>query len=106
MPHEQENQAYQTESVHRVTDLQTSSHGLSEEEAHTRLRQYGLNVIQAPKTTLFIILFRQITGNPLTLILAAATLLSYFLGQHISAYYIFGIIIASILFGFWNEYAA
>ena len=38
--------------------------------------------------------------------MAIATFISYLLGQQISSYYIFGIIVASVILGLWNEYTA
>jgi P-type Mg2+ transporter len=86
--------------------LETSLAGLSSEEVHSRQKKYGLNIIHKRKINLLVILLRQFTGNPLIIILGIATLFSYFLGQHISSYYIFGIIVASVFLGLWNEYSA
>ena len=89
-----------------VAELKTSSAGLTPSEAIGRNQIHGLNTIGIRHNGPWIILWRQMTGNPLILILAVATAVSYFLGQQISAYYIFGMILVSILMGFWNEYAA
>lgn len=86
--------------------LKTTISGLSEEEVHIRQRQYGTNIIHKRKINFLVILFRQFTSNPLIIILGIATLFSYFLGQRVSSYYIFGTIIASTLLGLWNEYTA
>jgi len=86
--------------------LKTSLAGLSTEEIHSRQKKYGLNIIHKRRINLLIILLRQFTGNPLIIILGIATLFSYFLGQHISSYYIFGIIVVSVFLGLWNEYSA
>lgn len=80
--------------------------GLTTEEVRKRQKIYGENTIHKKKLNIFVILFRQLTTNPLIIILGVATFISYLLGQHISSYYIFGLIIASILLGFWNEYSA
>lgn len=86
--------------------LQTTSSGLSEREASLRQKQYGLNIFHERKVNIVTIFLRQFSGNPLIIILAVATFVSYFLGQQISSYYIFGIIAASVLLGLWNEYSA
>lgn len=86
--------------------LGTSISGLSSRTILERQKQYGLNVITNKKTNLITIFIRQFTGNPLIIILAIATFVSYLLGQHDSSYYIFGIIVASVLLGLWNEYSA
>lgn len=75
-------------------------------EVKKRQEQYGKNILARKRHNIFSIFFRQFTSNPLILILAIATLLSYLLGQHNSSYYIFGIIFISILLGLFNEYAA
>ncbi len=80
--------------------------GLTTEEVNKRQKIYGLNIIHKRNITFLSILLRQFSGNPLIIILALATFVSYLLGQHVSSYYIFGIIIASILLGLWNEYTA
>jgi P-type Mg2+ transporter len=87
-------------------ELGTSSSGLSSEEINARQKQYGLNIFHKRKINIFAILFRQFTGNPLIIILVIATLFSYFLGQRISSFYIFGTIIVTVLLGLWNEYSA
>jgi Mg2+-importing ATPase len=88
------------------TRLKTQQSGLDEREVTKRQAAFGLNRIDKRKVNFFSILLRQISGNPLLIILTAATLISYFLGQQISAYYIFGMIIVSIGLGWWNEYSA
>ncbi|HSW47932.1 MAG TPA: HAD-IC family P-type ATPase, partial [Candidatus Saccharimonadales bacterium] len=80
--------------------------GLTTAQVLANQKQYGLNIIHSRKINIFSILIRQITGNPLTIILAFATFVSYLLGQHVSSYYIFGIILISISLGLWNEYSA
>src|ERR1035437_8156866 len=89
-----------------LDELETTPEGLSGEQISTFQKQYGLNIIHKRKANLLVILIRQFTGNPLIIILGIATLFSYFLDQHISSYYIFGIIVASVLLGLWNEYSA
>ncbi len=86
--------------------LAVTSVGLSSQDVLKRQKQYGLNTIQTRKVNIFTLFIRQFTSNPLIIILAIATFISYFLGQQISSYYIFGIIIASVLLGLWNEYSA
>lgn len=80
--------------------------GLTEDEAKSRHARYGFNVIHSRDVSIPTILLRQITGNTLILVLAAATTISYLLGEHVSSYYIFAMILLSVGLGFWNEYAA
>ncbi|HXH26374.1 MAG TPA: cation-transporting P-type ATPase, partial [Candidatus Acidoferrum sp.] len=85
-----------------LQELDTKATGLSHLEVERRQKQYGLNTVQSRELNAWKILYRQATGNPLVIILAVATAISYLLGQHTSAYYIFGIILLSISLGFWN----
>lgn len=80
--------------------------GLTQKEAASRLMHYGPNSIKTKKTNAWKIIWRQIGGNPLVIILAVATAVSYVMGEHTSAYYIFAMIILSTVLGFWNEFAA
>src|SRR5258708_10710770 len=86
--------------------LNTTLSGLSETEVIQRQKQYGPNTIHKNRVNFITLLIRQFTGNPLIIILAVATFVSYLLGQHISSYYIFIMIIASVVLGLWNEYSA
>lgn len=85
---------------------QVGEDGLSASEAARRLATYGANTIRGKKFNVWKLLWRQIGGNPLVLILVTATTISYATGQRTSAYYIFGMIILSAALGFWNEFAA
>lgn len=89
-----------------LNKLETQASGLNELEAHQRLKKYGPNIIHQKTTNLLAILIRQFTTNPLILILGVATFISYLLGQHVSSYYIFGMIVLSISLGLFNEYSA
>lgn len=97
--------------VHASTEdalqkIHSSQIGISEEEAKKRLSENGLNTIKKKRVNVFSVLLRQITSNPLTIILGIATAMSFSLGEKGSAYYIFGIITVSILLGFYNEFSA
>ncbi len=87
--------------------LQTNGDsGLTESQIIDRQKQFGLNLLSANKFTVLQLLWRQIAGNPLLLILAIATLISFSLGDRTSSFYILVIILISIILGFWNEYSA
>ncbi len=86
--------------------LQTSARGLSQNEAIERQSLYGKNILEKHRIKIPQLLLRQFTTNPLLLILAVATTLSYLLGQHISSYYIFIMIMVSVVLGFFDEYSA
>ncbi len=89
-----------------LTGLQTRLGGLSNTEALNRQREYGLNTIHKRNVNPLLIFLRQFKDNPLIIVLAVATLISFFLGQQISSYYIFALIFISVFLGMWNEYAA
>lgn len=86
--------------------LGTNLVGLTEHEVRKRQKKSGLNIIHKQKLNIFVILLRQFTSNPLIIILVVATFIAFLLGQRSSSYYIFAIIIASIMLGLWNEYSA
>jgi len=86
--------------------MSTTTSGLPEKEVLERQKHYGLNIIHHRNVNFLTIFFRQFSGNPLIIILAVATFISYTLGQHISSYYIFGMIFVSVFLGLWNEYSA
>lgn len=108
MPYNQlNNQDYWKLPADKILEkLDTKFNGLSEKEVSLRQKKYGLNIIHKRKVNILSILLRQITSNPLIMILATATFISFVLGQHISSYYIFGMIILSIFLGFWNDFSA
>ena len=99
---------YQSLTTDEVTQqLQTDiAAGLTSEQVQARYKQFGPNLLSIKSFNLFSLLIRQFTGNPLLLILVAATLVSFLLGDRISSYYIFAILALSIFLGFWNEYSA
>lgn len=80
--------------------------GLDSEEVSKRHKKFGLNSIRKSSFNPLQIFLRQFTSNPLIIVLAFTTLLTFFVGDKISAYYIFAIILASIILGFWNEFFA
>jgi Mg2+-importing ATPase len=89
-----------------LKSLATQPTGLSDAEAFKRESFFGPNLIHKRRINTFSILTRQVTGNPLTIILTLATLVSLALGQGVSSLYIIGMIALSIILGFWNEFSA
>lgn len=80
--------------------------GLSEAEAARRLERYGPNELApAPRVSPFRLFLRQFS-NLLILILLAATIISYFLGEHLDAAVILAIVLACTVLGFVQEYRA
>src|SRR6266700_2290080 len=95
----QEKMYWQESPEEILQKMQTNPSGLEEKEILARQKQYGLNTIHKKNVNLLTLFIRQFTSNPLIIILAVATFASYLLGQHISSYYIFGMIILSVFLG-------
>lgn len=86
--------------------ISENKNGLTSEQALQNIKKYGKNAIESDELGGLEIFLRQFKGNYLTLILFICTLISFFLGEKISAMYIFLMISVSIILGFWNEYSA
>ena len=81
--------------------------GLSQKEASKKLAEYGLNEIQEDIFASPIKIFlRQIKGNYLLYLLFAASIISFFVNEEITAYTILVVIAIVILIGFIQEYRA
>jgi Ca2+-transporting ATPase len=86
--------------------LEASPQGLSEDAAQERLERYGPNELAAgKKISAWRILLRQF-ANLLILILLAATVISYILGEHLDAWVILSIVLACVVLGFFQEFRA
>src|SRR3989338_11030478 len=89
-----------------LKELNTSNKGLSEQEAESRLKEYGLNEIKEskkiPPWRIFLEQFRSVV----LWILIAATLISAFLREYIDAIVILIIIILIAVLGLILEYRA
>lgn len=78
--------------------------GLSANKANSRLKQYGLNELKQTKgKSAFMIFVSQFT-DLLVLLLIAASIASYFLGEGIDALMIVIIVIMNAVIGFIQEY--
>lgn len=86
--------------------LETRPSGLTEQEVIERQKKYGFNTVGKKQINIFKLFLRQLKNNPLIIVLLAATLVSFLLGQKVSSYYIFALILLSVALGFWNEYSA
>lgn len=85
---------------------QTGEKGLSSKEVEKRQKKFGANIIQQKPFKILSIFIRQLSNNPLIIILMTITIISFLTAEKTSSYYIFAIIIISIFLGFWNEYFA
>src|SRR3990167_10736524 len=86
--------------------LQTSDDGLSTEEAIKRFEKYGDNIIGEKKPPSAIKIFFNQFKSWLILILLSASILSFYLGEHIDALVIIFLVLLSVTFGFLQEYKA
>jgi P-type Ca2+ transporter type 2C len=81
--------------------------GLTEKEAKRRIERYGFNEIKdIGKISSLNILFRQIKNNFIIYLLSIAMILSFSVGEPITAYVILIVILAVVLTGFFQEYKA
>ena len=79
-----------------ISSFHTHVSGLTNTEAIRNHHRFGFNTLNSKKISIFSILFRQVKGNPLIILLAIATTISYLLGETVSGCYIFAMIIMSI----------
>ncbi|NTW51038.1 MAG: cation-translocating P-type ATPase [Chlorobiaceae bacterium] len=86
--------------------LETSSDGISSQEAVNRLARQGLNTIEAVRGRRSWQLLMDQFRNVLILTLLVATVLSAFLGHGIEAVAILIIILFAVLLGFFQEFRA
>ncbi|HEX7481944.1 MAG TPA: HAD-IC family P-type ATPase, partial [Candidatus Bathyarchaeia archaeon] len=86
--------------------MQTTSNGLTQNEAEKRLTKYGSNLLKPKKTSNTLSLLLTQFKSPLIIILIFAGALSFFLGDSVNAAIILTIILVSSLLGFWQERGA
>jgi Ca2+-transporting ATPase len=95
---------YSLPSQDVITGLGSDQSGLAQEEARRRLEKFGYNELeQEEATSPASILLRQFK-NVLVVILIAATLMSFALGEAIDAFVILAIVFAIAVLGFFQEY--
>jgi Mg2+-importing ATPase len=83
--------------------LNSTTTGLSHDEARVRLSDVGANALRSHGARPFAVLGRQLR-NPLLILLVAAALTSFAVGERTSAAIILLIIVLSVGLGFFNEY--
>jgi P-type Ca2+ transporter type 2C len=86
--------------------LGTGPQGLSDEEAQARLQSFGPNELAAARKISPLLIFIRQFFNILILILIAATVISFTLGERLDAYVIMAIVLACAVLGFVQEYRA
>src|SRR3989344_6779566 len=81
--------------------------GLTEKEAKKKLEQYGFNEIKDISVISPLKIFlRQVKNNLVIYMLVIAVIISFFVGEPITAYVILAVIIIVITTGFFQEYRA
>lgn len=86
-----------------ITDLKT---GLTTEQADLRLEQFGLNELEQVKPeSIWSILLRQV-NSVIVWILAAAAIVSFFLGDNLEGFAVIAVIFINAITGFVLEYNA
>ncbi len=83
--------------------LHSTTTGLSPEEAARRLAEFGPNAIRSHSAGLLQVLGRQLK-NPLLILLVAAALTSFYVGERTDSLIILAILSLSVGLGFFNEY--
>jgi len=89
-----------------ISKLGSDLSGLREEEARSRLGQFGYNELEREKKPSSVAVFLRQFKNVLVIILLAAALISFTLGETVDAAVILGIVFAVSLLGFFQEYRA
>ena len=89
-----------------LRQLDTTSQGLSTQEAERRLREFGPNSLVRERRFASILDFLRYFGNPLVIVLLAASFVSLALGQRINAVIIITMVMLSILLNFYQEHQA
>lgn len=92
------------DEVERILD--TSSEGLSTQEAAARLAQYGPNEVEAEKETPWWVLLLHQFADPLIYILLAAALVATILGDYVDTGVILVVVLLNALIGFVQELRA
>lgn len=96
-----------TLSVNEVErGLGAGSHGLSQEEAATRLEHYGPNEVEAEEATPWWVLVLHQFTDPLIYILLVAALITLILQDYVDMGVILAVVLLNALIGFIQEYKA
>ncbi len=89
-----------------LTAIKSTREGLSQTEAQARLEIYGRNLLHKQEKAGALKLFLNQLKSPLVLILVFAAVISLLTGEWIDATIVIGIILASAVLGFIQEYNA
>ncbi len=86
-----------------LESLHSGEHGLSKEEAESRLKEYGPNKLPEAKTDNFALIFLRQFQSPLIYILFAAALAVLWLGEAVDGAIIFAVLIFNAIVGSIQE---
>src|SRR6266545_5943140 len=89
-----------------LSALRCTDHGLQPADAESRIKQYGLNAIEAQRRATAFGLFLSQFKSPLVLILIFAAIVSAFVGEWTDAVIVLVVVIGSTMLGFVQEYRA
>lgn len=89
-----------------LTQLSTGHGGLTQQEAQARLDKEGTNNLDHKTDAGKLLLLLRQFKSPITILLIASALLSYFLGERTDAMIILAIVAVSALLGFYQEAGA
>lgn len=96
-------QAYTKDVQTVLSDLETSTHGLTAQQVVESAKTYGTNTLpEAPKTSRFTIFLRQFQSSIIYILLVAATVV-YALGETVDASIILAVLIINAIVGTIQE---
>jgi len=89
-----------------LAQLKATPGGLTSEEAERRLRELGPNSLARESRFAVIFEFLRFFANPLVIILLAASLISFVLGEKVNALIVISIVLLSVLMNFYQAFQA
>ncbi len=98
--------AYQIDFHDLVEELQTSEIWITSNEARLRYEKYWPNAIQSKDKNSALKIFISQFTSPLVIILIAAAIISWLIGESVDAIIICGVVILNALLWFFQEYKA
>ncbi len=88
------------------SQVKSSEGGLSQSDAESRLKEFGLNVLPEERSHSALQLFIMQFASPLMYIMMAATVVSFVLGNTTEAIFIFVVMVSNAVVGFYQEHKA
>jgi len=89
-----------------LSALHATASGLDPADVEVRLKQYGLNALEAQRQATALGLFLSQFKSPLVLILIGAAIVSAILGEWTDAVIVLAVVLGSTMLGFVQEYRA